>query len=235
MIAMASAKVAAYFGIHLTAERREHRAETAHPPACEMTGIDGIELHMTVEGSGPPLVLLHGAGGNLRDFEPLVPELARGFTVIRFDRPGLGHSQLPRRYRPIWRNAAPSRGAGRGAPAAALRARGRAGRVSGARRSVSRAGLRRGGQPVLRRVHPADLDHRPLPLPVAQGRRIRPQPRRGGRAPEGARRHSRRPRRRGGPAFRGPPRHGAGQPPAVGRLGLSLSPACAAAPARAGR
>ncbi|WP_253949122.1 alpha/beta fold hydrolase [Mangrovicoccus sp. HB161399] len=108
VIAMASAKIAAYFGIHLTAERREDRAEAAHPPAGEMASVDGVQLHMKVEGSGPPLVLLHGAGGNMRDFEPLLPALLPEFTVIRFDRPGLGHSGLPRRYMPVWRNEAPS-------------------------------------------------------------------------------------------------------------------------------
>ncbi|WP_240722212.1 alpha/beta fold hydrolase [Poseidonocella sp. HB161398] len=108
VIAMASAKIAAYFGIHLRAERRETRAEAEHPPEGEMIEADGVRLHMKVEGSGPPLVLLHGAGGNMRDFEPLLPQLAAQYTVIRFDRPGLGHSALPARYRSPWRNAAPT-------------------------------------------------------------------------------------------------------------------------------
>lgn len=39
------------------------------------------------------MVLLHGASGNLRDWTgSALPPLARGQTVIAFDRPGLGHS-----------------------------------------------------------------------------------------------------------------------------------------------
>ena len=107
-IAFAGAKLGAYFGVHLRARSNEQKAETRHPPKGRMVTVEGTPLHLTVEGKGPPLILLHGAGGNLRDFEPLMPALAQRFTVVRFDRPGLGHSGLPARQNRFWRMDAPT-------------------------------------------------------------------------------------------------------------------------------
>jgi pimeloyl-ACP methyl ester carboxylesterase len=65
----------------------------AHPPIGRMIGVPGGRVHVLVEGSGPDLVLIHGASGNLRDFTfGLVGDLAHRFRVIAVDRPGLGHS-----------------------------------------------------------------------------------------------------------------------------------------------
>lgn len=58
--------------------------------------VDGIRLHYVEAGSGPTLVLLHGASSNLRDLATsLLPELATDFRVIAFDRPGYGYSERP--------------------------------------------------------------------------------------------------------------------------------------------
>ncbi len=46
-----------------------------------------------VRGQGPDLILLHGASGNLREFDELSARLASRFRVIALDRPGLGHSE----------------------------------------------------------------------------------------------------------------------------------------------
>lgn len=48
---------------------------------------------MNVAGQGPDLILIHGASGNLREFDDLTAALARDFRVIALDRPGLGHSE----------------------------------------------------------------------------------------------------------------------------------------------
>lgn len=81
--------------------RRSARAERAHPPLGRFITVDGVRLHYLDEGSGPPLVLLHGLGSMVEDFvlSGLVREAAGRYRVIAFDRPGYGHSERPRRFR----------------------------------------------------------------------------------------------------------------------------------------
>ncbi|HBM39946.1 MAG TPA: alpha/beta hydrolase, partial [Sulfitobacter sp.] len=63
----------------------------AYPPIGELIDIDGVKVHAKVQGSGPDLVLIHGASGNMRDFTfDMVDQLADRYRVILFDRPGLG-------------------------------------------------------------------------------------------------------------------------------------------------
>lgn len=71
----------------------EAASETAAPPIGQFLTVNGAKVHALVKGAGPDLVLLHGAGGNLRDFTlGLIDELAKTHRVIAFDRPGLGWS-----------------------------------------------------------------------------------------------------------------------------------------------
>ena len=73
------------------ATAREAAAEAAFPPTGQFVEVDGHRVHAHVQGSGPDLVLIHGASGNTRDFTfSLVDRLARDYRVIAFDRPGLG-------------------------------------------------------------------------------------------------------------------------------------------------
>lgn len=58
----------------------------------QMLERDGARLRWRIEGSGPPLVLLHGWPLDLAYFDPVVPLLAPRFTVLRFDRRGFGLS-----------------------------------------------------------------------------------------------------------------------------------------------
>lgn len=105
---LAAVGVASVAGMNLYLSKQERATRTANPPGGDFLTVDGTRLHYRIDGSGPPLVLLHGASGNLRDFDPLVAALTDRYTVVRFDRPGLGWSELPAPYGPIWRNAAPS-------------------------------------------------------------------------------------------------------------------------------
>lgn len=74
------------------------RAEAANPPTGKFVEIDGVRLHYVERGSGTPVVLLHGNGVTLRDFEASgVFDLAVGhYRVLSFDRPGFGYSERPR-------------------------------------------------------------------------------------------------------------------------------------------
>ena len=56
---------------------------------------DGLRLHVTVSGDGPPLVLLHGFTGSAESWSALRPRLAAGHRVLAVDLPGHGHSSSP--------------------------------------------------------------------------------------------------------------------------------------------
>ena len=62
---------------------------------------DGLLLHVTDDGAGPPLVLLHGFTGSSESWAPLVPALSAEHRVMTVDLPGHGQSSAPtdpRRY-----------------------------------------------------------------------------------------------------------------------------------------
>jgi aminoacrylate hydrolase len=57
---------------------------------------DGAELYYETHGSGPPLFLVAGLGGDGRWWGANIPELARKFTVIVHDHRGTARSTLSR-------------------------------------------------------------------------------------------------------------------------------------------
>ena len=72
--------------------------ERANPPAGRFVDVDGGRLHIVELGraDAPPVVLLHGASGNLRDMQfALGDRLAARYRVILVDRPGHGWSDRP--------------------------------------------------------------------------------------------------------------------------------------------
>lgn len=74
------------------------KAEKKTPPEGEFIEVDSVRLHYVEKGSGPPLILLHGNGAMLQDYElsGLIGEAAKQYRVIAFDRPGFGYSERPR-------------------------------------------------------------------------------------------------------------------------------------------
>ncbi len=75
------------------ASTREAAAEAAFPPSGQFVTVDGMRLHYEMAGSGPDLVMIHGASGSLRDLTfSLRDRLTDRFRVVVVDRPGLGHS-----------------------------------------------------------------------------------------------------------------------------------------------
>ena len=78
------------------AEKAETNAERRWPPVGDFVEIGGTRVHYAQQGEGPDVVLIHGAGGNLRDFTfSLMERLARHYRVTAFDRPGLGYTGRP--------------------------------------------------------------------------------------------------------------------------------------------
>lgn len=55
----------------------------------------GVVIEATVSGSGPPLVLMHGAEGSHRMFDAIAPHLAKAFTVIAYDQRDCGGTHNP--------------------------------------------------------------------------------------------------------------------------------------------
>lgn len=53
------------------------------------------KLHYTDTGDGEPLILLHANPGDSRDFEAVIPALAKKFRVLALDWPGYGNSDVP--------------------------------------------------------------------------------------------------------------------------------------------
>ena len=90
----------------LVNRRLARNAENDNPPAGQFLETGGVRLHYVERGSGAPLVLLHGNGSMIQDFESsgLIDLAARNYRVIVFDRPGFGHSDRPRNV--VWTPAA---------------------------------------------------------------------------------------------------------------------------------
>lgn len=83
---------------HYRANQFTKRAEQNTPPVGQFVNVDGIPVHYVKQGTGPALIMLHGAGGNLKDFSfDLIDRFAKDYTVIAFDRPGHGYTPLPKK------------------------------------------------------------------------------------------------------------------------------------------
>jgi pimeloyl-ACP methyl ester carboxylesterase len=58
--------------------------------------VGGLGLHYLTAGHGPAVILLHGYTQTSRMWRPIIPLLARRFTVIAPDLPGIGDSDIPK-------------------------------------------------------------------------------------------------------------------------------------------
>jgi len=78
--------------------RLARKAQHDNPPQGRFIDVDGVRLHYVERGEGIPLVLFHGNGSMIQDFESsgLIDLAAANYRVIAFDRPGFGHSLRPR-------------------------------------------------------------------------------------------------------------------------------------------
>jgi pimeloyl-ACP methyl ester carboxylesterase len=76
--------------------RAVHRWEDVDLSAATQPGrsveVDGVHLHYVEDGSGPPLVLLHGLNGSTFGFRLLMPYLTPHFRTIALDLMGFGYS-----------------------------------------------------------------------------------------------------------------------------------------------
>ena len=103
---IAGATAAALAATALLNRANTKRAEAKTPPTGDFVEVDGVRLHYVDRGKGPAVVLLHGNGVTLQDFEVsgVMGLAAKHHRVIAFDRPGFGYSDRPRTT--IWTPAA---------------------------------------------------------------------------------------------------------------------------------
>jgi pimeloyl-ACP methyl ester carboxylesterase len=83
-----------------TAASTNNNNQCTPPPSPTLAGFKSKfvsvagdrSIHYEIGGSGPVLVLLHGWPLTWWDFNTVMPALAKSYTVIAFDLPGLGNS-----------------------------------------------------------------------------------------------------------------------------------------------
>lgn len=91
MLTLAATLLALGAVVQWRASAREAAANANYPPQGRVIDVDGTPVHVLIAGSGPDLVLLHGASGNVRDWTlDLADRLSNRYRVIMLDRPGLG-------------------------------------------------------------------------------------------------------------------------------------------------
>jgi pimeloyl-ACP methyl ester carboxylesterase len=72
-----------------------HAATSDTAIASRSAEVDGVKLHYLTAGHGTPVILLHGYTETSLMWRPLIPRLAKRFTVIAPDLPGIGDSAIP--------------------------------------------------------------------------------------------------------------------------------------------
>lgn len=68
------------------------RVDRTVPPDGEVRAIAGRRLHVRDIGQGPPIVMIHGLAGQMRNFAAVAEQLQGEHRIVLIDRPGCGHS-----------------------------------------------------------------------------------------------------------------------------------------------
>lgn len=77
----------------LFTRRTARRIESYLPPAGRFIDVPGARLHVREQGSGQPLLLVHGLAGQMAHFSyGVLDRLAADYRVVIVDRPGSGYS-----------------------------------------------------------------------------------------------------------------------------------------------
>lgn len=86
---------AAGAGLALFSQWAGRRAERQAPADGSFIDVDGARLHYLDIAEGPAIVLIHGLGGQLRNFTYALTERLPGHRLIVIDRPRSGYSTVP--------------------------------------------------------------------------------------------------------------------------------------------
>ena len=82
-------------GLALFSQWAGRRAERQAPADGRFLDVEGARLHYLDIGEGPAIVLIHGLGGQLRNFTYALTDLLPGHRLILIDRPRSGYSTVP--------------------------------------------------------------------------------------------------------------------------------------------
>jgi pimeloyl-ACP methyl ester carboxylesterase len=83
-------------GLYLFTAMAAKKVEAALPPQGRIVEAAGVRFHVHEQGQGPALLLIHGLGGEMRNFTyGVAGRLAQEFRVVVIDRPGSGYSVRP--------------------------------------------------------------------------------------------------------------------------------------------
>lgn len=83
------------------------KVEARYPPSGDVVRSDGADIHAIVRGQGAPVLMIHGASANAREYlHTLSPHLeGRDIQMIVPDRPGHGYSSRPENAHDLGRQA----------------------------------------------------------------------------------------------------------------------------------
>jgi pimeloyl-ACP methyl ester carboxylesterase len=98
--ASAAALAAGIAALSYNSHRYSRAAAARWPAQGRFIEAEGARLHVLEDGpaDAPRVLLIHGATANLRElWGPLAPQLVGDHRVIAYDRPGMGHSERPKR------------------------------------------------------------------------------------------------------------------------------------------
>lgn len=74
--------------------RTVRQAVATHPPIGQFVGAGGSKIHYIEQGSGRPVIMIHGSDGTLFNFKRSIFDLvSHEYRAIAFDRPGHGYSE----------------------------------------------------------------------------------------------------------------------------------------------
>jgi pimeloyl-ACP methyl ester carboxylesterase len=83
-------------GLWVYTELKVEQIKEKNPPIGQFVSIDGLQIHYVRQGTGQPVVMLHGRDGALQEYTfSIFEQVAEDYDVIAFDRPGYGYSEWP--------------------------------------------------------------------------------------------------------------------------------------------
>ena len=93
MLGSVALTAAGGLGLSFYSDRIAREVERLVPQDGRHLQVEGARLHYVERGSGPAIVMIHGLGGQLRNFSyAMLEPLAQDHRVVLVDRPGSGYS-----------------------------------------------------------------------------------------------------------------------------------------------